>query len=167
MEKTFLRMKTKPVARHAYVQAEIATALAHQIRVIRKQRGMTQTQLARLLGTTQAAVSRLEDPSYGKVSLHTLTELARIFDTGLQVRFVSFVRMLKDTWKPVPGGLEVESFEDEAPHVGFDYPSAGTASEPIHLPGGHYISPAVQFAAPAWLSIAAAPAAAHTYRVPA
>ncbi len=119
MEKTFLRMTARPSARHAYVQAEVATALARQIRTIRLQRGWSQQALARLLGTTQAAVSRLEDPSYGRISLTTLLELSKVFDTGLQVRFVSIVRMLRDTWQPKPDALRVPTFEEESTGVRF------------------------------------------------
>ena len=36
------------------------------------------------------SISRLEDPNYGRYSLKTLKRLARAFDVGLLVRFVSF-----------------------------------------------------------------------------
>lgn len=119
MEKTFQRMTTRPSARHAYVEAEVATALARQVRTIRLQRGWSQAELARRLGTTQAVVSRLEDPSYGRTSLRTLFDLSRVFDTGLQVRFVSMVRMLRETWQPQPDAGRVASFEEEAARVVF------------------------------------------------
>lgn len=119
MEKTFRKMTIRASVRHAYVEAEVATALAHQIRVIRQQRGWTQQQLAKRMGTTQAAISRLEDPSYARITLRTLFDLSKVFDTGLQVRFVSTIRMLRDTWKPDHRAMRVESFEDEAPTVGF------------------------------------------------
>lgn len=119
MEKTFLRMKKSPTARDAYVQAEIATALAHQIRTIRIQRDWTQLELAQKMGTTQAVVSRLEDPSYGRLSIKTLLTLARVFDTGLRVQFVSLVTMLHETFKPKASMREVPSFEEEAPLVDF------------------------------------------------
>lgn len=114
MEKTFLRMKGRPSARHAYVESEVVTGLAHQIRIIRHQRGWSQKDLAQRLNTTQAAVSRLEDPSYGRVSLTTLFQLSRVFDAGLQVRFVSLVNMLKDTFRPDLERLKVAPFEAEA-----------------------------------------------------
>ena len=57
LEKIFLRMKNDPTERDAYLLAEIPTFLAHQIRAIRIQRGWSQSELARLLGTTQTAVS--------------------------------------------------------------------------------------------------------------
>ncbi len=124
MEKTFLRMKKSTVARDAYVQAEVITALAHQIRSIRTQRNWTQADLAKKMGTTQAAVSRLEDPSYGRMSVNTLLDLSRVFDTGLRVQFVSLVTMLHETFKPRAELREVPSFEEEAPFV--DFYSMGT-----------------------------------------
>lgn len=114
-----------PVARDAYLQAEIITALTHQIRAIRTQRGWTQRDLAKKLGTTQAAVSRLEDPSYGRFSIGTLMELAKVFDVGLQVKFVSFVTMLEQTFKPKHEDRMVPAFEDEAPYVSFFTESFG------------------------------------------
>lgn len=125
MEKTFLRMKKSPTARDAYVQAEVVTALAHQIRAIRMQRDWSQAELAKRMGTTQAAVSRLEDPGYGRMSVKTLLDLSRVFDTGLRVQFVSLVTMLHETFKPQAHLREVPSFEEEAPHVGFYTPSKG------------------------------------------
>lgn len=119
MEKTFRRMRNSLDERDAYVQAEVATALAHQIRAVRLQRGWSQAELAHRMGTKQHVVSRLEDPSYGRYSLQTLFQLSRAFDAGLQVRFVSFVTMLKDTFKPEHAQRAVPSFEDEADTVGF------------------------------------------------
>jgi transcriptional regulator with XRE-family HTH domain len=112
-------MKANAVARNAYVQAEVTTALAHQIRSIRCQRGWSQSDLAKRLGTTQAAVSRLEDPSYGRFTLKTLLDLSRVFDTGLNVAFVSFVTMLHETYLPKLEVRQVPSFDEEAPSVCF------------------------------------------------
>lgn len=123
MEKTFLRMKARPSARHAYLEAEVVTGLAHQIRAIRMQRGWTQNDLAKRMHTTQAAVSRLEDPSYGRYTLSTLVELAKTFDSGMQVRFVSFVTMLHETFVPNAKNREVPTFEEEAPQVDFYRPN--------------------------------------------
>lgn len=71
------------------------------------------------MGTTQAAVSRLEDPSYGKLSIKTLLHLSQVFDAGLEVRLVSLVDMLARTWKPSREAMRVPAFEDDAPKVGF------------------------------------------------
>lgn len=117
MEKTFRRFQNRPSARHAFAEAEAATSLAHQIRVLRSQRGWSQKDLARLLGTTQAAVSRLEDPSYGRISFKSIVQLARVFDVAPTVRFVSTLQLLRERWAVRPEDLEVSSFEEEAPHV--------------------------------------------------
>jgi len=118
MEKTFRRMRN-PKARQAYVEAEVASGLAHQIRALRTQRGWTQKDLADKLGTTQAAISRLEDPSYGRPSVKTLLDVGAAFDVALQVRFVSFVRLLQETRSVSREQLEVEPFEVEAEKVRF------------------------------------------------
>lgn len=118
-EGTFLRMKTRKTARDAYVRAEITTSLAHQIRAIRMQRGWTQVELAEKIGTKQGVVSRLEDPSYGRVSLNTLFDLSSAFDVGLDVKFISLVAMLDQTFEPNVGSREVSAFEDEVDAVSF------------------------------------------------
>lgn len=118
MEKTFHRMRN-PKARRAYVEAEVASGLAHQIRAMRTQRGWTQKDLADKLGTTQAAVSRLEDASYGRQSIKTLLDVSAAFDVAVQVRFVSFVRLLQKTRTVYREQLEIEPFDVEAETVEF------------------------------------------------
>lgn len=125
MEKVFRRMRD-PRARRAYVEAEVASGLAHQIRALRVQRGWTQKELAEKLGTTQAAVSRLEDASYGRPSIKTLLDVSAAFDVALQVRFVSFVRLLQETSDVSREHLEVEPFDEEAQRVEFQ---KGTATQ--------------------------------------
>lgn len=96
--------------RDAYTQAEITTALAHQIRAIRLQRGWSQADLAERMGTKQHVISRLEDPSYGRMSLQTLFQLCKAFETGLEVKFISFTQMLENTLQPDHASREVEAF---------------------------------------------------------
>ena len=50
--------------------------------------GLTQSQLARLAGTTQSAISRLEDGDYDRHSLATLERIAAALDRRVEVRFV-------------------------------------------------------------------------------
>lgn len=129
MEKTFNRMR-KPGARSAFVEAEVVTSLAHQIRVLRLQRNWTQHDLAKKMGSTQAVVSRLEDPSYGKASIQVLLKLGAIFDVALNVRFGSFVSFFQEAMKPSRAALEVPSFEEEADCVGFFEHRQDVASPP-------------------------------------
>ena len=79
-----------PEYRSAYVDAMVSNSIAFQIRAMRQKRGLSQQQLANLLQTTQNAVSRIENPDYGRASVATLKSVARAFDVALLVKFVSF-----------------------------------------------------------------------------
>lgn len=133
MEKAFLKMKKSSKSRDGYVRAEVATSLAHQIRAIRMQRNWSQAELASHLNTTQGTVSRLEDPSYGRLSLKTLFELAAVFDTGLRVQFVSFIQMLHETYRPSLELRTIPSFEEEANSIAFYETAQGRTT------AGHYV----------------------------
>ncbi len=80
--------------RDLYVEEHIDQGLAFQIRATRDERGWTQAQLASLIGSRQSAISKLEDPDYGRPSLTTLKKLASAFDVALVVRFVPFSDLL-------------------------------------------------------------------------
>lgn len=122
MEKIFRKMKKDKEVREAYVEAEIVSSLAHQIRAMRIDRKLSQADLAKKMKTTQAAISRLEDPSYGQLSLQTLFKLSHAFDTGLRVEFVSTLNMLNSTFKPKESARHVASFEEEVDNVVFYSP---------------------------------------------
>lgn len=122
-------MKKNKEVRDAYVEAEITTALAHQIRTMRMDRNLSQSELAKQMRTTQAAISRLEDPSYGQLSLQTLFKLSRAFDTGLRVEFVSTLTMLNATYKPKEATRHIASFEEEAEDVVFYTPAQHSPSQ--------------------------------------
>ena len=49
---------------------------------------LTQTQLARLAGTTQSVISRLEDGDYDKHSLAMLERIAAVLHQRVELRFV-------------------------------------------------------------------------------
>lgn len=107
------RLKKKAY-RDAYVGAQIDQGLAYQIKAIRESRGWDQKELARRIGLrSQSAVARMEDPSYGKLSISSLKKLGRAFDVGLLVKFVPFSRILTETEDLSPDALSVRSFEEE------------------------------------------------------
>lgn len=118
MEKSFLALKSRK-AREAYVEAELINGLAHQIRILRQQRGWTQSQLAAMLGTTQTTVSRLEDPSYGRYTMRTLLALCKAFDVAFFVRFMAFSKFISATWDTRPEYFQAATYEDEASSVHF------------------------------------------------
>lgn len=118
MEKSFRRLSNSE-ARTAYVDAELVNGIAHQIRVLRQQRGWTQQDLAGKLKTTQAAISRLEDPSYGRFSVKSLLALGSAFDVALYVRFLPFSQFVAQTWDTSEERFLAESYEDECGAVQF------------------------------------------------
>lgn len=62
--------------------------VAQEIQKLRKKRGFSQTELAALIGTTQSAISRLEQAEYSKWSFNTLLNIADALDAqiGFELR---------------------------------------------------------------------------------
>lgn len=118
MEKSFRRLSNRE-ARNAFVDAELINGLAHQIRVLRQQRGWTQHDLAVKLGTSQTAVSRLEDPSYGRYSVKSLLALGGALDVALYVRFLPFSQFIAETWDTSEERFKADSYEEECSVVQF------------------------------------------------
>jgi len=64
-----------------------AHSIAKQVRTLREARGMTQTDLAIAMRTTQSAISRIEVGRWNNLTLDTLQALAGALDTELAVQF--------------------------------------------------------------------------------
>jgi transcriptional regulator with XRE-family HTH domain len=82
-----------PAYRHAFIEAHATDTVAFQLKRMREAKGWTQGELAvEAFGDAklQSMVSRLENPDYGKYSVSTLVNLAKVFDVGLVVRFAPF-----------------------------------------------------------------------------
>ena len=99
--------------RHEFVSEHVAVGLAFQINLIRQARGWTQEELANRCDMAQESISRLEDPNYGRYSLKTLKRLAKAFDVGLLVRFVSFGELGEWTVNLTSQKLKPPSYEEE------------------------------------------------------
>lgn len=66
------------------VNAEVA-AMVYKART---EAGLSQAQLAKLLGTSQPAIARLEDADYDGHSLTMLKRIAAVLNLALELRFV-------------------------------------------------------------------------------
>ena len=66
----------------------VKSQAAQAIHDARLAAGLTQTHLARLAGTTQSVISRLEDGDYDKHSLAMLKRIAAALHRRAEVRFV-------------------------------------------------------------------------------
>jgi DNA-binding XRE family transcriptional regulator len=63
--------------------------LARKIYELREQAGLTQARLAKMIGTTESVISRLEDSDYKGHSLKMLQRIAAAVDKRVEIRFVS------------------------------------------------------------------------------
>jgi hypothetical protein len=109
----------KKVYRRAYVEEHVRRWIASQIRAMRDHpsRQWNQGEFSRRIKKPQSVVSRLEDPSYGKMTIQTLLEVAAAFDVALIVKFVSFCRFLRETNDLTIESMQVENFDIEDARV--------------------------------------------------
>ncbi len=77
-----------PELRDLIVEEKLNVRVAQMIHDARTGAGLTQAQLAQLIGTTQSAISRLEDADYEGRSLSMLEKVAQALDQQLELRFV-------------------------------------------------------------------------------
>jgi transcriptional regulator with XRE-family HTH domain len=75
--------------RKASLQEERVNAdVARMIYELRKEAGLTQKELADLIGTTQSVISRLEDADYDGHSLSMLSRIAKALNRHLSVKLI-------------------------------------------------------------------------------
>lgn len=112
-ERKLVQKLQKKAYRRAYVSEHVRRGIAHQIRALREEpsREWNQGELSRRLGKPQSVVSRMEDPSYGKLTIQTLLEVAEAFDVALWVRFISFPTFIGLSRDLSTASMRVESFE--------------------------------------------------------
>jgi transcriptional regulator with XRE-family HTH domain len=101
--------------RDAFVGAFVRQGIAMQIQLLRKREPWSQKKLGEITGKKQNAITRLEDPSYGKFTITTLLELAKAFDVALSVKFIPFSELERQSQNLSPDALCVARFNDEMP----------------------------------------------------
>jgi DNA-binding XRE family transcriptional regulator len=69
-------------------RAKADDAVARKIYDLRVKAGLTQKQLAKLVGTTHSVISRLEDADYEGHSLAMLNRIAAAMDKRVEIRFL-------------------------------------------------------------------------------
>ena len=74
----------------AHYQEECqALKLALKISKLREKKGLSQQQLAELMGTSQQAISRIESGNYDGFTLKTLEKIADATGTRIKIEFVA------------------------------------------------------------------------------
>jgi len=81
-------IKGKPKRLESLKKEHEALDIATQIYDIRKQAGLSQKQLANLVGTTQSVISRLEDADYSGHSLQMLNRIAGVLHYKVEIHLV-------------------------------------------------------------------------------
>jgi transcriptional regulator with XRE-family HTH domain len=74
--------KAKPVAQKTQIGTPEVAAIGSRLRWLRKERGLTQAELARQIGIQQSDLSRMEKGEY-RVSLDNLFKILGVFDLDL------------------------------------------------------------------------------------
>ena len=80
--------KTKK-ARQALEEARASAYIARQIVTLREDAGLTQAELAKLVGTSRTVITRLEDDDYEGHSLSMLRRIAAALNKRVEIRFVA------------------------------------------------------------------------------
>ncbi len=85
----------RPERLAALEEARANDNVARQIVALRIQAGLTQRQLARLVGTTASVICRLEDAEYEGHSLAILNRIAAALNRRVEIRFPRARRRLQ------------------------------------------------------------------------
>lgn len=71
------------------IAVDIQVEFAVSLRLLRKSRKLSQTQVARKMGITQQAYAKLETPLKTNPSLSTIQRLAQALDANFEVRLIA------------------------------------------------------------------------------
>ena len=81
-------LKQDPTLAEEFEKAGQAWDIAFQIINMREQEGLTQKELADLVGTKQSNIARLESADYTGYTLKTLEKVTRALKARLQIKIV-------------------------------------------------------------------------------
>ena len=81
-------LKKDPTLKEEFDKADQAIDIAYQIYDLRKKMGLTQTQLARLVHTSQSNIARIEDAEYESYTWKTLEKITKALKARLEIRIV-------------------------------------------------------------------------------
>jgi transcriptional regulator with XRE-family HTH domain len=99
--------------RDAFVSAFLKRYIPFQIRTIRKNRDISQQQLAKASKVTQGVISRAEDSDYGNLTLNTVLRIAAGYDLAFIGKFVRFSEFLKVAENMSEQEFDLPSFLEE------------------------------------------------------
>jgi DNA-binding XRE family transcriptional regulator len=80
--------KNKPERLASLVQERANARIARDLYNLRRKNGLTQKQLATLVGTTASVISRLENADYSGHSLTMIQRIAAVLNRRIEIKFV-------------------------------------------------------------------------------
>lgn len=86
LDRRYFRGRPKREAELAEAEADVA--VAEKIYKLRTKAGLSQRQLAKLVGTTASVICRLEDADYEGHSLAMLNRIAAALNKRVEIRFL-------------------------------------------------------------------------------
>ena len=87
LHRRYVRGDAKKLAALEAIRAD--NAVARKIYDLRTKAGLSQRELAKLVGTSASAICRLEDADYEGHSLAMLNRIAEALDRRVEIRFVA------------------------------------------------------------------------------
>lgn len=81
-------IKRDPTLKEGLEKADQAWDIAFQVYDLRKKAGLTQKQLADLVGTKQSNIARLESADYSAYTFKTLEKITKALQARLEIRIV-------------------------------------------------------------------------------
>ncbi len=85
-------------------EEQVSADVAQLIYDVRTDAGLSQRELAALVGTTQSVISRLEDSDYGRRSLTMLERIARALNKRLKITMTDRRHRARPTGSPKRNG---------------------------------------------------------------
>ncbi|WBX91591.1 helix-turn-helix domain-containing protein [Achromobacter mucicolens] len=110
--KRLLKLQSKEY-RVSFGHANISNRIAVQLRLLREAAGLSQAALADKLGTKQSAIARVENVTYGKLSISMLERIAEFFDVAPWVELISYSTFLRRTADLSSQALLPRPYKDE------------------------------------------------------
>jgi transcriptional regulator with XRE-family HTH domain len=99
--------------RYTYAEALVNTYVSEQIKRLMDDRGLSQEDLAVLIGTKQSGISRLQKRDYSAWKVETLRKLARAFGVRLCISFEEFGTIPNDVAGFTPENLAPRAFAND------------------------------------------------------
>jgi transcriptional regulator with XRE-family HTH domain len=115
--------------RDAFVASQLKRGLPTQIRVMLKDRGWNQSDLAERAGLKQGVISRAADPDYGNLTINTIVKIASGFDVAYVGRFVPFSDLARWYTDLSESALSVPEFACDTGFLDRKGPTSQTATQ--------------------------------------